>query len=77
MRLSVNWAIGLDSQLRQVLEKGEFRLTKWYSNSRELLAMIPGSEAAKSVKSLELDRIESAKDLEDVFGWDVADRMLQ
>lgn len=39
--------------------------------------MIPGSEAAKSVKSLELDRIESAKDLEDVFGWDVADRMLQ
>ena len=47
-----NEAIGLVSQLRQLLEKGGFRLTKWYSNSRELLVTIPESERAKSVKNL-------------------------
>ena len=79
-----NEAIGLLSQLRQLLEKGGFRLTRWYSNSRELLATIPESERAKSVKNLELDQLptESALGIkwnteEDVFVWDVSDRMLQ
>ena len=49
-------AIGLVSQLRQLLEKGRFHLTKWYSNSRELIETIPESERAKSVKDLELTR---------------------
>jgi hypothetical protein len=77
-------AIELASQLRQLLEKGGFHLTKWYSNSRELIATIPESERAKSVKDLELDRLptESALGIkwnteEDVFVWDVAERMLQ
>ena len=79
-----NEAIGLVSQLRQLLEKGGFRLRKWYSNSRKLLATIPESERAKSVRNLELDQLptESALGIkwnteEDVFVWDVSDRMLQ
>ena len=48
-------AVGLASQLRKLLEKGGFRLTKWYSNDRELLATIPESERAKSVVNLELE----------------------
>ena len=77
-------AIGLVSQLRQLLERGGFRLTKWYSNSRELMATIPESERAKSVKNLELERLptESALGMkwnteEDVFIWDVAEKMLR
>lgn len=34
-------AISLASQLRKLLEKGGFRLTKWYSNDREVIATIP------------------------------------
>ena len=34
-------AIGLVSQLRHLLDKGGFRLTKWYSNSREVMKTIP------------------------------------
>lgn len=77
-----NEAIGLVSQLRQLLEKGGFRLTKWYSNSREVLATIPESESANSVKDLELDRLPTESALaikwnteEDVLVWDVSDRI--
>jgi hypothetical protein len=77
-------AIGLVSQLRHLLEKGGFRLTKLYSNSREVMKTIPERERAKSVKDLELDRLptESALGIkwnteEDKFEWDVSKKMLQ
>ena len=34
-----------------------FRLTKWYSNEREVLATIPESERAKSVVNLDLEKL--------------------
>ena len=77
-------AIGLVSQLRHLLEKGGFRLTKWYSNSREVMKTIPETERAKSMKDLELDRLptESALGIkwnteEDKFEWDVSEKMLR
>ena len=42
-------AVNLTIQLRRLLEKGGFRLRKWYSNDREVLAAILESERAKSV----------------------------
>ena len=33
-------AVNLAIQLRRLLEKGGFRLRKWYSNGREVLAAI-------------------------------------
>ena len=42
-------AVNLAIQLRRLLEKGGFRLRKWYSNDREVLAAILESERAKSV----------------------------
>lgn len=41
------------SQLRELLARGGFRLTKWYSNDREVLAAIPESERTKSVVNLD------------------------
>ena len=77
-------AISLASQLRTLLEKGGFRLTKWYSNDREVMATIPESERAKSVVNLELEQLptESALGLkwnieEDKFVWEVMEKMLE
>ncbi|XP_037553232.1 uncharacterized protein LOC119429736, partial [Nematolebias whitei] len=48
-------AISLYSDLRLICAKGGFHLTKWISNSRSVLAVIPEEERAKEVKDLDLD----------------------
>ena len=48
-------AVRLVSQLREILARGGFRLTKWMSNSREVFRSVPTEERAKGVKSLDLD----------------------
>ena len=77
-------AISLASQLRKLLEKGGFRLTKWYSNDREVMATIPESERAKSVVNLELEQLPTESVLglkwnieEDKFVWEVVEKMLR
>lgn len=47
----------LAMQLRRLLEKGGFRLRKWYGKDREVLVAIPESERAKSVVNVELERL--------------------
>ena len=47
----------LVSQLRELLAKGRFHLTKWASNSREVLAPIPTSERATSMVDLDLESL--------------------
>ncbi|KAK3748502.1 hypothetical protein QZH41_000352 [Actinostola sp. cb2023] len=47
-------AISLSQQLIDILAKGGFRLTKFLSNSRNVLANIPTSEVSCSVTSLDL-----------------------
>ena len=81
---SAEEAIVLVSQLRELLARGGFRLTKWYSNEREVLATIPESERAKSVVNLDLEKLptETALGLkwnieEDKFVWEVSEKMLQ
>ena len=44
-------------QLRSILSKGGFRLTKWLSNSLEVLDCIPRVERAPSVLGLDLDKV--------------------
>ena len=77
-------AIMLVSQLRELLARGGFRLTKWYSNEREVLATIPESERAKSVVNLDLEKLptETALGLkwnteEDKFVWEPLKKILQ
>ena len=49
-------ATGLAKDLIGILGTGGFRLTKWMSNSREVLAAIPSSEVACDI--IHLDRKE-------------------
>ena len=46
-------AIPLVQELRQLLSRGGFRLTKWSSNSENILKSLPEVERAASVKNLE------------------------
>ncbi len=45
-------AIRLTADLRRLLEKGGFNLTKWVSNSRKLVETLPESERAGTLKDL-------------------------
>ncbi|XP_070541303.1 uncharacterized protein [Ptychodera flava] len=48
-------AIELTQDLTAACKKGGFRLTKWVSNSREVLETIPKEERAKEIKDLKLE----------------------
>ena len=72
-------AVKLAADLRKILAKGGFRLTKWLSNSKRLLSSLPESERAQSVKSLDFDKIKSSERAlgvrwnfsEDTFSFDI------
>ena len=49
-------AISLVKDLKEVCSSGGFRLTKWLSNSREVLKTIPEADRAKDVRSLDLSQ---------------------
>ncbi|KAL4009060.1 hypothetical protein ACER0C_002912 [Sarotherodon galilaeus] len=49
-------AVLLSHNLKAACQTGGFRLTKWISNSRVVLASIPDTERAKEVKDLDLDQ---------------------
>ena len=53
---TVEEAIKLISDLREACAQGGFSLTKWVSNSREVLASIPEHHRAKQFKELDLDK---------------------
>ena len=59
----------LVNQLRQLLAKGGFRLTKWISNACNVIQSAPVSERAGSVKELDLENLP----IERALGilWDV------
>ena len=62
-------AIQLVDDLRQLLSKGGFRLTKWITNSRRVLDSIPESERSRSVKSLDFESLPVERALG--IRWDV------
>lgn len=50
-------AVNLSSQLCELLAQGEFKLTKWLSNSRKVIESLPASERAAQVKDLDFDKL--------------------
>ena len=67
--LNDDMAIKLAADLRDLLQRGGFRLTKWVANSPKVLASIPEIDRAGSVKDLCLEQLT----LERALGvqWDV------
>ena len=51
---SVSEAVNLVTGLRSLLHKGGFKLKKWASNSRDVLAAVPEAERAPALISLDL-----------------------
>ncbi|XP_072021165.1 uncharacterized protein [Amphiura filiformis] len=49
-------AVSLVKDLQEVCRSGGFRLTKWLSNSREVLKTVPPAERAKDIRSLDLSQ---------------------
>ena len=62
-------AVQLVDQLRKLLADGGFRLTKWVSNSRDVIESVPTTERAGSVKELDLDNLPIERALG--LHWDV------
>ena len=66
---TVNEAVNLANQLTALMAKGGFHLTKWMSNSREVLASIPQQERVASVVDLDLESLPVERALGVL--WDV------
>ena len=64
-------AIEMIYQLRELVLKGGFNLTKWISNSRKVLSSIPESDLSKSAKSLCLDKENLPRERALGLLWDV------
>ena len=64
-------AILLVHKVKEQLSKGGFHLTKWCSNDRRVLAVVPQPERAKSVVNLELDQLPTQSALG--LKWDIED----
>lgn len=75
---SESMAIKLVPKLSELLMKGGFHLTKWLCNSPKVLATIPASERASSVKELDCEDMPTERALgvrwnleSDTFGFKV------
>ena len=67
--------VRLSTQLRQLLAKGGFRLTKWLSNHRRVLVEIPETERAASVTNLDIQELTTESAL--ALKWDAeADKLI-
>ena len=80
---STERAIILAQQLRELLQKGGFKLTKWLSRDREVLTAIPENERTSLVVNLNIDDLptETALGLKwnvekDVLTWAADDDTL-
>ncbi len=63
-------AIRMADQLRELLSRGGFRLTKWNSTSPKVIKSLPESERAEQIKDLNFDKVS----IERVLGvqWNVS-----
>ena len=66
---SVQEARQIVKDVTSLLQEGGFRLTKWLSNSREVMSSIPDAERAKSVVDLDLDELPMERALG--MSWNV------
>ena len=68
---SADEAVFIVEQLTSMLKSGGFRLTKWISNSREVMATIPESEQPQKIQNLDLRCEEFPVDRALGLIWDI------
>ena len=75
---TTHFAVSLAQELTELLKKGGFRLTKWVSNSREVVESIPDKERATSAKNLDFEHLSIKRALgiqwhvsSDTFGFKI------
>ena len=56
-------AVRMASQLRELLSRGCFRLTKWNSTSQKLTKSLPESDRAEKIKELNFDKLSIERGL--------------
>ena len=66
-----NQAISLVQNLKKICATGGFKLTKWTSNSRSVLASLPVEEKAKEVKNIDLEKDKLPVERALGMRWDV------
>ena len=64
-------AVELVMGLREICSLGGFKLTKWVSTSRAVLATIPDEDRAKKIKNMDLDREKLPNDRALGLYWDI------
>lgn len=69
--LTENEAIRMAHELRELLSRGGFNLTKWVSNSLKVCESLPETEGAGSLKDLRVDQLPLKRTL-GVF-WNIED----
>ncbi|XP_035983363.1 uncharacterized protein LOC118557443 [Fundulus heteroclitus] len=67
----VSKAITLVQDLKAVCATGGFKLTKWTSNSRAVLASLPSEERAKEIKNIDLERDKLPAERALGMRWDI------
>lgn len=60
---TIEEAIKIQEELRNLLARGGFRLTKWMSNNKDVIHAVPESERAPSVQSLAIDELPTERTL--------------
>ena len=66
---SIEKALKIVEELPKLLEKGDFKLTKWISNRREIMNVIPEEERAPTIVNLDLEKLPMNRALG--VRWDV------
>ena len=63
-------AVNLSSQSCELLARGGFKLTKWFSNSRKFIKSLPASERAVQVRDLDFEKLPVERTLG--FQWNIS-----
>ena len=67
---NANSAAALLREIFQLLDKGGFRITKWTSNSREVIKTVPPSDRSNELKNLDLTKDSLPKERSLGLCWD-------
>ena len=64
-------AISMIEEVTELCSRGGFRLTKWFSNNRDVLKSVPSEERAKQYREVDIEKVDLPSERALGVGWDV------